>query len=83
MQWMRGSWTYLQEGVVGRYKSQAAFCGEYQFKEEALPQPNKPLVDYLQQDKDNVLIKHKNEPVRISLNYLHKLVILTRTSIQI
>jgi len=53
-------------------------CGEYEFTAEAVPlKTEKSLVEYLHQDKDSILIKHKSsEPVRISVLYMQKLVSL-------
>jgi len=54
----------------GRFRCHPALCGPYSFTDAG----KLPVVEFMQQDRDHVLLKHKADVVRITTLFLQKLV---------
>jgi hypothetical protein len=55
---------------IGRFRCHPSVCGAYSFTDAG----KLPTIEFMQQDRDHVLLKFKNDVVRLTTQYLQKLV---------
>lgn len=55
---------------IGRFRCHPAVCGAYSFTDAG----KLPTIEFMQQDREHVLLKFKNDVVRLTTQYLQKLV---------